>query len=69
MSRLIDEMEKIIHTNQFGVDKTVTIDIQNCGYRLPCGYCMMINKPCPMGWSNYDITCCADWVRKEQRDG
>ncbi len=53
----------MVQTTKVGSDKTGTSSItytdivQNCGYRLPCGYCMMLDKPCPMGWSRYDITC------------
>lgn len=24
-------------------------DTQYCGFRLPCGYCTRLEKPCPMG--------------------
>lgn len=27
-----------------------------CGYRLPCGYCRALEKPCPMGNSQTHIT-------------
>ncbi len=27
-----------------------------CGYRLPCGYCRALEKPCPMGNSQTYIT-------------
>ncbi len=27
-----------------------------CGYRLPCGYCRALEKPCPMGNSQTYFT-------------
>ena len=35
-----------------------------CWHRLPCGYCKMLDRPCPMqgyqytpGWQSPEITC------------
>lgn len=48
----------MVQTTTTGTNSiTYTDSVQNCGYRLPCGYCKMLDKACPMGWVKYDITC------------
>lgn len=45
---------------------TTTNYSANCLYKLPCGYCTMLNRPCPMQWNTtinpvwkppYEFTC------------
>lgn len=28
-----------------------------CQHKLPCGYCSLMEKPCPMETKQYEITC------------
>lgn len=29
----------------------------SCGNRLPCGVCLLTNKPCPRGFTKLEPTC------------
>lgn len=49
-----------------GTGTTTTAFTNYCGHRLPCGYCRIMNAPCPMPYSNptivptwnpYEVTC------------
>lgn len=31
---------------------TTSIRTNYCSYRLPCGYCKILEKPCPMSYTN-----------------
>ena len=35
---------------------------QYCGFRLPCGYCTRLEKPCPMGTYIVNLTGTYDTV-------
>ena len=35
--------------NTTGVSSGTSCSFSSCSYRLPCGYCTMLCRPCPMG--------------------
>ena len=40
------------------VNTSVYRSVDSCGYRLPCGLCLMMEKPCPMQRvTNSEVTC------------
>lgn len=38
-------MNDTVNTTTTGTSYTVS---SSCGSKLPCGYCMLLNRPCPM---------------------
>ena len=42
---------------------------QCCQYRLPCGYCTKLEKPCPMGISTVPLTTAINCVPTNECKG
>lgn len=52
--------------NTTGTATSTTAFNNYCGHRLPCGYCRIMQSPCPMlygcptttlTWNSYEATC------------
>lgn len=52
--------------NNYSPNGCTIIQTEYCGYRLPCGYCTALGRPCPMqgnqiytepAWKLPEITC------------
>lgn len=41
-------MNNTVNTTTTGTTGTTYTAANTCGNKLPCGYCLLLNRPCPM---------------------
>ena len=68
----MDNFNKPYDTNSPGTTTSYTYSSCSCVHRLPCGYCPLLSKPCPMQtvtittapctptWNLNEVTCKAE---------